>query len=572
MSETGAKTGARAAGIASFATLATAAAVALVASRADSPLTPPLPPGAEGPRLLSAAAEVLLLDRLSRDAAAALSAIFIFAAVGAFLYALRVAWRGEIGVGRAIVVGILLHVLALAIPLFLSRDVYSYGIYGRMVSEYGANPFVSVPDDFPRDPVFPLVSADWRDSPSVYGPAFVAMSAGVTSVAASPASIVWAFKVVAAMAGVATMFLVVSAARRVRPRRAAFAAALIGWNPVVLFHGVAGGHNDALVGLALSGAALLLVSRRELASTAVLVLGSLVKLTAVVPLVLAVSAAVLRYPHGRRLRVLAAHGGLGALVALPFVIPFLQTRDPTLGTLELSTRQGWLAPSAFLWKLFRGAGRVLGVPEVGTAVGVIALVAFPVVLWIVLVALIRHLARDPGRITPELTVAAMGWAILVALLTAPLLLPWYAVVVMVFAWALPRPARGGAVFLPVTLAITELIADPTSSPRLWEAMVIGLHWVASPVALLILARLLLDFRRRLAFGPAPGRTDPLLLEELPYESAIAAPSPRGGDISGSPDQDGDTDTAGAAHKSLEEIHTNAAGPRPGGSSPAPFAR
>lgn len=547
------KQGRRAAGIASIATLATFAAVALVASQPDSPLTPPLPPGAEAPKFLSAATEALLLDRLTRDAAAALSAVFIFAAVGAFLYALRVAWQGDIGVSRVISVGILLHILALAIPLFLSRDVYSYGMYGRMVSEYEANPFVSVPDDFPRDPVFPLVSEDWRDSPSVYGPAFVVLSAGITSLAADPTSIVWAFKLVAVVAGVATMFLVVAAARRIRPRRAAFAAALIGWNPVVLFHGVAGGHNDALVGLALSAAALMLVSRRELASTAVLVLGSLVKLTAVVPFVLAVSAAVLRRPRGDRLRVLGAHAGMGALVALPFVIPFFQTRDPTLGTLELSTRQGWLAPSAFLWKLLRGAGRSLGVPEVGTALGVVALVAFPVMLGVVLVALIRHLGRDPVRITSELTVAAMGWAMLVALLTAPLLLPWYAVVVMVFAWALPRPARGGAIFLAVTLAITELIADPTSSPRLWEAMVIALHWVASPVALVILARLLLDLRRRFALGPASGRTDPLLLEELPSESAAAAPGQPGGRVSGSPDQHGGTDSSGPSRGAAGDL-------------------
>jgi hypothetical protein len=107
----------------------------------------------------------------------------------------------------------------------------------------------------------------------------------------------------------------------------------------------------------------------------------------------------------------------------------------------------------------------------------------------------------------------MGWAMLIALMTAPLLLPWYAVVVMPFVWLLPRVARGGAIFLAVTLAITELVADPTSSPRLWEAMVIGLHWVASPAALVILVRLLLDLRRRLSLGSGPGTGDPLIVEE-----------------------------------------------------------
>jgi hypothetical protein len=506
--------------------------------------------------LLSRAAEALFIDRLSRDAAAALSAILIFAAVGAFLYALRLAWRGEVGIRRVIIVGILLHILALAIPLFLSRDVYSYGIYGRMVSDYGANPFVATPDAFPRDPVFPLVSEDWRASPSVYGPAFVALSAGITTVATSPASMVWAFKLVAALAGVATMFLVVAAARRVHPRRAAFAAALIGWNPVVVFHGVAGGHNDALVGLALAGAVLLLVIRKELAATAVLVLGSLVKLTGAVPLVIAVSAAVLRRPRGRRLGALGAHAGIGALVALPFIVPFFQTRDPTLGTLELSTRRGWLAPSAFLAKLLRGTGRVLGLPEAGTALGVAAQIAFPLILGAVMIALIRHLARDPGRLTPELSIAAMGWAMLIALMTAPLLLPWYAVVVMPFAWLLPRVARSGAIFLAVMLAITELVADPTSSPRLWEAMVIGLHWVASPVALVLLARLLFELRRRLALGPGRGSMDPLLVEELePGSAPVGSPGPtaRGSGVAHGADQRGGSDTAGPTRRDAHDM-------------------
>jgi Glycosyltransferase family 87 len=553
MSEADAKTGPRAAALATIATTSASAAVALLASRPDSPLTPPLAPGAEAPGILSRAAEALLLDRLSRDAAAALSAVLIFAAVAAFLFALRVAWRGDLGVGRVLIVGLLLHVLSLATPLFLSRDVYSYGIYGRMVSEYGANPFVTTPLAFPQDPVFPLVSEDWRDSPSVYGPAFVAISAGITTVAASPGSMVWAFKVVAALAGIGTMFLVAGAARRVRPQRAAFAAALIAWNPVVLFHGVAGGHNDALVGLTIAGAVLLLVSRRQLAATAVLVLGSLVKLTGVIPLLVAVSAAVLRRPKGRRSRALGAHAGIAAVVAVPFIAPFFQTRDPTLGTLELSTRRGWLAPSAFAWKLLRGAGRVLGVPEVGTVLGVLALIAFPVILGAVLVGLFRHLARDPGRITPEITVATMGWAMLIALMAAPLLLPWYAVAVMPFAWLLPRAARGGAIILAALLAITELVADPTSSPKLWEAMVIGLHWVASPLVLVLLVRLVLDLRRRLALGPSDGSMDPLLLEELGPVSVRPESGTRRGRVAGGGDQKGRRDAARSSRGDAERV-------------------
>jgi hypothetical protein len=180
-------------------------------------------------------------------------------------------------------------------------------------------------------------------------------------------------------------------------------------------------------------------------------------------------------------------------------------------------------------------------------------IAFPLILAAVLIGLIRHLASDPERITPEITVAAMGWAMLIALMTAPLLLPWYAAVVMPFAWLLPRIARGGAIFLAAALAITELVADATSSPRLWEAMVIGLHWVASPVALIVLGRLLLDLRRRLALGPGPGAADPLLAEGPPFASTGSSGRARRGDISPRRDEDGYDDSAGATGRDPHDL-------------------
>jgi hypothetical protein len=45
--------------------------------------------------------------------------------------------------------------------------------------------------------------------------------------------------------------------------------------------------------------------------------------------------------------------------------------------------------------------------------------------------------------------------------------------------------------------------------------VFGLHWVATPVILLVLIRLLLDLRRRVAAGPSEGFDDPLLVEDVP---------------------------------------------------------
>lgn len=494
---------------ATVATLATSGAVALLAARPNSPFTPYLHPS-DGPlRALAAPAAWLGLDRLSRDVAAALGAVLLVLAAAAFVYAARQAWAGRVSVRRVVWVGIGLHALALLVPLFLSRDVYSYAFYGRMVSEYGVNPYTHVPGEFIQDPFYLVVSHFWIDSPSVYGPAFGALAAGITAAVSGVAATVKAFKLVAVLASAATMLAVIAGARRVRPERAALAGLLVGWNPVILWHNAAGGHNDALVGLAVAGAALLLLVRRDLLATAVLTLGALVKMSAAVPLLMLLVGSVTSRPPGRRLSFASAHAGVIALVGLPFVIPFFSLEDPTMGQLELATRQGWLAPSRFLVVSLRGLARAVAGETAGDVVSAVIRIAFPAILLAALWGIGRHLARRSGPTAPEQTVAAMGWATLLAMMMAPLLLPWYAAWVVPLVWLLPKPARGGAIFLSVALVITELMSEPTRSPRAWEVMVIWLHWVATPIVLAVLVRLLLELRRRLRGGAAP------LLDEPP---------------------------------------------------------
>src|SRR2546423_4014004 len=58
------------------------------------------------------------------------------------------------------------------------------------------------------------------------------------------------------------------------------AAVLIGLNPLVLVFGVGGGHNDALVALALLGGTWLMLRDREMAGGAVIATAAAVKLSA----------------------------------------------------------------------------------------------------------------------------------------------------------------------------------------------------------------------------------------------------------------------------------------------------
>jgi hypothetical protein len=499
--------------IATAATMVTWAAIALMASRPDSPLTPPLPPGAEAPAFLSRPAVALGLDRLPKDVAGLVSAVFFVAAGFAFFYSTRSAWRGGLTVRRVVVVGVLLHALALFVPLFLSRDVYSYTMYGRMVSVYGTNPYVSAPIGFADDPVFPYLSPDWNTTRSLYGPAFIVIAGGITRAVESPAASIAAFKLLAVLASLATMLLVVVTARRALPERAAFGAVLIGWNPVVVLHGAAGGHSDALVGLAVAGAVILLLAQKDLWATAALALGTLVKASGGVPLLLAVIAAVARRPRGERLRAAALHLGVSAAAAAPFVIPFLQARNPTLSLFDLTKIQGWLAPSRLLAVALRGLGRALGSPLAGETLWILVRVTFPAVFLVALVAVARHLAREPERVDAFVVLGVMAWMSILGLMASPLLLPWYVVWFLPMAWLLPRSARTAAVVMSAVLGATELIAEQSIAPRLWEAMVLGIHYVATPLVLVLFVWLLRDLRARLALAPAEGFLHPLLIEE-----------------------------------------------------------
>ncbi|MET0477118.1 MAG: hypothetical protein ABW222_04085, partial [Actinomycetota bacterium] len=57
-----------------------------------------------------------------------------------------------------------LHLLALLVPPVASKDVYAYSFYGKVQTEYGANPYLSFPDQHPTDPWHSFWS--WR----LFGP------------------------------------------------------------------------------------------------------------------------------------------------------------------------------------------------------------------------------------------------------------------------------------------------------------------------------------------------------------------------------------------------------------------
>jgi hypothetical protein len=243
-----------------IAAVAGVAFVGLVASIEGSPLQPVQPAGAQPLPPFAFAARVAGLDGLGSTAQAVLGIVALASMTAAFLYALRAAWRGQLGVRLVTWVGVGFVVFATLLPLMLSRDVYSYSLYGRIASVHHSNPYVATPRQFTQDPIYPLVGPEWRSSTAVYGPAFMALATAITRFVHGPVALIWTFKAVAGAATIGMVVLVARLSSRLCPARAAFATALVAWNPVVLFHDVGGGHNDVLIGLAVVLAMWLLAS------------------------------------------------------------------------------------------------------------------------------------------------------------------------------------------------------------------------------------------------------------------------------------------------------------------------
>ena len=83
----------------------------------------------------------------------------------------------------AILVAAAVQLVPLGAPLLLSTDAWTYWGYGWIAAEGGGNPYVDPPSAFPESPAAPYLGADWRDTTTVYGPAFTLVSEPVARIA-----------------------------------------------------------------------------------------------------------------------------------------------------------------------------------------------------------------------------------------------------------------------------------------------------------------------------------------------------------------------------------------------------
>ncbi len=343
------------------------------------------------------------------------------AAFATYAWAVLAAARGRIPVRVAVGLAVAIQLVPLAAPLLLSTDAWTYWDYARVAVVHGGNPYVDVPAAFPLDPAFAHMGASWRETTSVYGPAFTLVSEPLALVSGgSHAVAAWLYKALAALGMVGAAVL---AARL--SRRPALAAVVVGWSPLLAIHAAGAGHNDAWVGALLLAALAAGASRRPLVAGAGWAVVALVKWVPLVLLPLRLLA-VRGSPSAVRRRAAAGFLAAAALIAglalWRYGWHWLGAFGPLARNADNETR----------FSITHRLGQ-LGVPHrLALALPLVALVAAAV-------PLVRGAVRGRAR---------LGLASLLLLLCSPLLAPWY------LLWATPLAAAeddGPAIVLALVL-------------------------------------------------------------------------------------------------------------------------
>jgi alpha-1,6-mannosyltransferase len=475
-------------------------AMAVVAGAPNSPLTVLLPNGATSPTWARLLANAAGLADVGRRGLTAVAWVLLVAAVAAFAVVVLEAWSRRISLAAVLTAASCSLLIVVAGPLLLSRDVYTYAAYGRIEALYGGNPYFTTLSAFPHDRFVAVTSVQWLHTRSHYGPLFTLASAGLAR--AWPGSVdgtILAFKVLAGVSIAAATGLVALTARKIRPERAALAAALVGLNPVVVLHTVGGGHVDALIAGLLAAACACVVTRppgrsaRAFAITVLITLACLIK-TVMLPVLLLWFAWLAR-PRG--VRTLVLHLLVIAALIVAAVGAFFSVSHPTAPFASLGGIESWASPSHFVARDAQTFVAFVAGTRAGHDARVVAEAAFPLLFAVLLWRLVRRI-REAGARAP---IAEWGIALFLLALSLPYLLPWYA------AWFVPFLAflddavlTFAGVFACVVLAFTLVPADPfhgLTTPAVMD----GVHYGAAPLLLLVLV--VIAVRLRPPRGEAP---------------------------------------------------------------------
>jgi alpha-1,6-mannosyltransferase len=326
-------------------------------------------------------------------------------------------------------VGGLFAMFLLAPPL-LSTDVFNYIDYGRLGIVHHVSPYAFPPTWAPHDPIYRF--ARWHHAASVYGPLFTLGSYAVAAL--GPAAALWAFKALAAAAGLACVGLVARIAARLG-RSPTVAAAVVGLNPVFVVWTVGGAHNDLLMLAALLAAVLLVLEHRPVWAGGALVAAAAIKATAGLALPF-----LLVRPEGRR-QLLAGAGSAAVLVGL---LSFAAFPDHAGGLLSA------------LWETRRHIAGNSVPTEVAGLLGLTLNAHVRLALTVGFLGTATALALYAWRRGGD-WIGALGWTLLAFVASSTWILPWYTIWPLVLA-AVVRDRRllAATLLLQTFLIVNEL--------------------------------------------------------------------------------------------------------------------
>jgi alpha-1,6-mannosyltransferase len=413
--------------------------------------------------------------------------------------------------------------LLLAPPMY-SKDVYSY-LAQSEISLQGKNPYeVGPAPGLGLDHVFTLsVPSLWRETPAPYGPLFLWIGRGISSVTGENIVEAVLFHRVVVLLGVG---MIVWATPRLA-RRCGVAEVSALWlgpaNPLLFMHLVAGIHNEALMlGLMLAGTEFAL---RGIDSTAPLLPRPLAwprdrdQWGRWYPMAMLVTGAVLI--------TMSSQVKLPSLLALGFVAMALACRwggtikafviaGGALSAVSLAvmTVIGWASGLGFGWLFTLGTANVvrswmspptllaLGTGQVGILLGLgdhtTAVLALTRAIGVSLIALIVTwllFAVLRGRLHP---VGGLGVALGATVLLFPVVQPWYLLwaIIPLAAWA----TRPGFRATAITATLMVGIFGPTANGDRFALFQIVMATLAS---LVIVVALIAVTSRRLPWRALP---------------------------------------------------------------------
>lgn len=248
----------------------------------------------------------------------------------AFVAGLWLLKRTTVRLAPVLAIAFAVQLTPLCAPLLMSTDVYGYWEYGWIGGVADANPYEHLPREYLNNPAHELRGDAWTDWPLYYGPLFVAASEAIALVADERLEVVWTYKTLAALAMLAVVALTATLARR-----KSYAAAFVGWNPLLALHFAGGGHNDAWMMALFLGALVLWRRGAHDGAAALWLFAVAIKWVPLMWLPLDAAANRRRLPRVPLLGLLAGLAVVGAIATWRFGLSWLDSFVPIRQQVDL---------------------------------------------------------------------------------------------------------------------------------------------------------------------------------------------------------------------------------------------